>query len=82
MHILMGAAYSLYRVIIAYHNALKNHEAGVNHILADIRTRFWIVHGREAVRSWELQCNSVRNTKLNLQDKSWHHFPNVDLILR
>ena len=58
------------RLIIAYHHKLKNHEAGVNHVLADIRTRFGIVH--------EFNVISARNTKLNLQSKLWHHFPNVD----
>ena len=49
--ILLLRKHQITRLIIAYHHELKNHEVGVNHVLADIRTRFWIVHGREAVRS-------------------------------
>ena len=48
---LLPRKHHITRLIIAYHNELKSHDAGVNHVLADIRTRFWIVHGNEAVRS-------------------------------
>ena len=61
--ILLPRKHHITRLIIAYHHELKNHEAGVNHVLADIRTRFWIVHGREAVRSWEFQCNQCNVKK-------------------
>ena len=38
--ILLPRKHHITRLIIAYHHELKNHEAGVNHVLADIRTRF------------------------------------------
>ena len=62
--ILLPRKHHITRLIIAYHHELKNHEAGVNHVLADIRTRFWIVHGREAVRSWEFECNQCKKRKV------------------
>lgn len=61
--ILLPKKHHITKLIIAYYHELKNHEAGVNHILADIRTRFWIVHGREAVRAWEFQCNQCKKRK-------------------
>ena len=48
---LLPRKHHITRLIIAYHHELKSHDAGVNHVLADIWTRVWIVHGREAVRS-------------------------------
>ena len=32
------------------------HHAGVNHVLADTRTRYWIVNGRQAVKDWDRIC--------------------------
>ena len=34
----------------------RNRHAGVNHVLADTRTRFWIVNGREAVKAHGRGC--------------------------
>ena len=56
--ILLPRKHHITRLIIAYH-----HESGVNHVLADVRTRFWIAYGREAVRSWEFQCNQCTKCK-------------------
>ena len=61
--ILLPRKHHITRLIIAYRHELKNHEAGVNHVLEDIRARFWIVHGKEAVRSWEFQCNQCKKGK-------------------
>ena len=61
--ILLLRKHHITRQIITYHHELKNHEAGVNHVLADIRACFWIVHGREAVKSWEFQCNQCKKRK-------------------
>ena len=61
--ILLPRKHHITRLIIAYHHELKNQEVGLNHVLADIRTHFWFVHGREAVRSWEFQCNQCKKRK-------------------
>ena len=50
--ILLTEKHHITRLIIVYHHEFKNLEAGVNYVLAGIRTHFWIVYGREAVRSW------------------------------
>ena len=77
--ILLPRKHHITRLIIAYHHKLKNHEAGVNHVLADIRTRFWIVHGREAVRSWEFQCNQCKKCKAKPAEQIMAPLPNCRL---
>ena len=77
--ILLPRKHHITRLIIAYHHELKNHEAGVNHVLADIRTRFWIVHSREAVRSWEFQCNQCKKRKAKPAEKIMAPLPKCRL---
>ena len=81
--ILLPRKHLITRLIIAYHHELKNHEAGVNHVFADIKTRLRIVHSREAMRSWEFQFNQCKKRKAKPAEQIiWHHFPNVDSATR
>ena len=32
------------------------HHAGINHVLADTRTQYWIVNGRQAVKDFDRKC--------------------------
>ena len=33
------------------------HHSGINHVLADTRTRYWIVNGRQAVKDFDRKCS-------------------------
>ena len=77
--ILLPRKHHTTRLITAYHHELKKHEAGVNHVLAYIRTRFWIVHGREAVRSWEFQCNHCKKRKAKFAEQTMASLPKCRL---
>lgn len=48
-------------VIQDTHERLKH--AGVNHVLAETRQRFWIVNGRQAVKSWDFRCSYCRRRR-------------------
>ena len=50
-------------LIVAHHHEQRNHNAGTNHVLSDIQTRFWIIRGREAVKSWESKCNECKKRR-------------------
>ena len=47
-------------LIVTHHHEQRNHSVGTNHVLSDIRTRFWIIRGREAVKSWESKCKKMQ----------------------
>ena len=38
------------KLIISHYDVLSNHAHGINHILANLQEKFWIVKEREAVR--------------------------------
>jgi hypothetical protein len=48
------------KLIVGKYHEMGNHENGVSHVLADIRTWFCIVHGREAIKSYESECKKNR----------------------
>ena len=47
-------------LIVAQHHEQRNHSAGISHVLSNIRTRYWIICGQEAVKSWESRCNECK----------------------
>lgn len=51
------------KLIVGNYHEMRNHEGGVSHVLADIRTRFWIVQGREAIKSHESKCNTCKRNR-------------------
>jgi hypothetical protein len=51
------------KLIVGKYHEMGNHENGLNHVLADIRTRFWIAHGREAIKSNESECNTCKKNQ-------------------
>jgi hypothetical protein len=51
------------KLIVGKYHEMVNHENGVNYVLADIRTRFWIVHGREAIKSYESEYNTCKKNR-------------------
>ena len=48
-------------VIQDTHERLRH--AGINHVLAETRQRFWIVNGRQAVKSWDFRCTYCRRRR-------------------
>lgn len=43
------------RLIVAdVHNRCRH--AGVNHVLAQVRHRYWIIDGRQEVKNWDKEC--------------------------
>ena len=48
------------RLVIAYEHSRLGHGTGTEHLLAELRTRFWIVKGRRAVRNVVEACRGCR----------------------
>ena len=61
--ILLPRKHHITTLIVAHHHEQRNQSAGTNHVLLDIRTRFWIIRGREAVKSWESKCNECKKRR-------------------
>ena len=40
-----------------------NHERGTNGTLADLSIKYWLIAGREQIRSWESRCNECKRRK-------------------
>ena len=41
------------------------HICGVNHILAELSTKYWVVSGREEIKQWEAECSECKRRKAN-----------------
>ena len=37
--------------------------AGVNHVLAQIRNRYWVIDGRQEVKNWDQECKSCERRR-------------------
>ena len=37
--------------------------AGVNHVLAQVRSRYWIIDGRQEVKNWDQECKSCERRR-------------------
>ena len=61
--ILLPRKHNITTLIVAHHHEQRNHSAGINHVLSDIRTRLWIIRGREAVKSWVSRCNECKGRR-------------------
>ncbi|XP_065640477.1 uncharacterized protein LOC136073053 [Hydra vulgaris] len=42
------------------------HMYGVNHILAELSTKYWVVSGREKIKKWEAECAECKRRKAKL----------------
>lgn len=51
------------KLLISHYDALGNHALGINHLLANLQERFWIIRGREAVKEWKNSCNTCSRKK-------------------
>jgi len=51
------------KLIVKHYHELGNHQAGTNHTLSLLSTRFWIVSAREEIREWEKECMMCRRLK-------------------
>lgn len=50
-------------LIIRFYHSQGLHVRGVNATLADIRQRFWIVQGREAIKAWLRHCQECKRRR-------------------
>ena len=50
-------------LVIRHYHTRGFHVRGINGTLADVRQRFWIVHGREAIKEWEKQCQQCKRIR-------------------
>ena len=39
--------------------------AGVNHVLAQVRSRYWVIDGRQEVKNWDQECKSCERRRAN-----------------
>ena len=37
--------------------------AGVNHVLAQVRSRYWVIDGRQEVKNWDQECKSCERRR-------------------
>ena len=50
-------------LVIRHYHTRGFHVRGINGTLADVRQRFWNVHGREAIKEWEKQCQQCKRIR-------------------
>ena len=41
-------------IVADVHNRCRH--AGVNHVLAQVRNRYWVINGRQEVKNWDKEC--------------------------
>ncbi|CAM1295397.1 Uncharacterised protein r2_g452 [Pycnogonum litorale] len=46
----------LSKLIVRYFHEVGRHSKGTNSLLAEIRSRYWIIHGREAIKTFQREC--------------------------
>ena len=51
------------KLIVKFHHEMGNHNAGTNHTLALISSKYWIVSAREEIIEWEKECTACRRRK-------------------
>ena len=51
------------RLIVADVHTRCRH-AGVNHVLAQVRHRYWIIDGRQEVKSWDRECKTCERRRV------------------
>ena len=50
------------RLVIAdVHDRCRH--AGVNHVLAQVRSRYWVIDGRQEVKNWDQECKSCERRR-------------------
>ena len=55
--VILPRKHRISKLIIAHIHKNGRHSRGVNCILAELRQKYWITHGREEVKRWERECN-------------------------
>ena len=51
------------RLLVAdVHNRCRH--AGVNHVLAQVRCRYWIIDGRQEVKNWDRECKACEKRRV------------------
>ena len=55
-------------IVADVHNRYRH--AGVNHVLAQVRNRYWVIDGRQQVKNWGKECKSCerRNATSSADD--------------
>ena len=48
-------------VVADVHHRCRN--AGVNHVLAQVRSRYWVIDGRQEVKNWDQECKSCERRR-------------------
>ena len=61
--VILPRKHSITRLIIRHYHELGNHNAGTSHTLADLRSKYWILRAREAVKECESGCASCKRKK-------------------
>ena len=61
--IVLPRRHSVTRLIVRHYHEQCNHAAGVNHLLALISGKFWIIATREEIREGERACNTCKRRK-------------------
>lgn len=77
--IILPRGHHVTRLIVKYYHEMANHAAGTNFIFSQVSQRFWIMGGREEIRSWESQCNECKKRKTKLATQVMAPLPQIRL---
>jgi hypothetical protein len=55
--VILPKGHPVSRLIVSHVHRRGNHSRGVNCVFADLRQKYWVVHGREEVKRAERKCN-------------------------
>ncbi|XP_074645870.1 uncharacterized protein LOC141902130 [Tubulanus polymorphus] len=58
--IILPRHHPITRLIISSYHCELEHNGGVNHVLSNLTSRFWVIHGREAIKECEKNCNRCK----------------------
>ena len=48
-------------IVADVHNRCRH--AGVNHVLAQVRNRYWVIDGRQEVKNWDKECKACERRR-------------------
>ena len=65
------------KLIVKHFHEAGHHVTGINHTLANLSSKYWIVAAREEIRDWEKACNEYRRRKLKAADQIMAPLPDV-----
>ena len=73
-HVILPRKHRLSELIIESYHHMENH-GGVDHVLAAIRQKFWIIHGRQEVKRLKRECIQCKKERMKLSSQLQSELP-------